>query len=77
MPSSTRPELRAVWTRSSFRSLRGFPPAGVTLPLISYGGTSLVSSMCLVGIMQGVSACNRARMKEAREEALYEGEGAL
>ena len=58
-------------------NIKLIPLTGVTLPLISYGGTSLVSSMCLVGIMQGVSACNRARMKEAREEALYEGEGAL
>ena len=37
----------------------------------------LMSVMCLVGIMQGVYACNRARMNEAREEALYEGEDAL
>ena len=58
-------------------NIKLIPLTGVTLPLISYGGTSLVSSMCLVGIMQGVFAVNRARIREAREEALYEGEGAL
>ena len=58
-------------------NIKLIPLTGVTLPLISYGGTSLVSSMCLVGIMQGVFAVNRARMRKAREEALYEGEGAL
>ena len=58
-------------------NIKLIPLTGVTLPLISYGGTSLVSSMCLVGVMQGVYACNRARMNEAREEALYEGEDAL
>ena len=58
-------------------NIKLIPLTGVTLPLISYGGTSLVSSMCLVGIMQGVSACNRARINKAREDALYEGEDAL
>ncbi len=58
-------------------NIKLIPLTGVTLPLISYGGTSLVSSMCLVGVMQGVSAVNRARMQQARESALYEGEDAL
>ena len=58
-------------------NIKLIPLTGVTLPLISYGGTSLVSSMCLVGIMQGISACNRARIDKAREDALYEGEDAL
>ncbi len=58
-------------------NIKLIPLTGVTLPLISYGGTSLVSSMCLVGVMQGVFAVNRARMRKAREEAMFEGEGAL
>ena len=58
-------------------NIKLIPLTGVTLPLISYGGTSLVSSMCLIGIMQGVAAGNRARIEQAREDALYEGEDAL
>ncbi len=58
-------------------NIKLIPLTGVTLPLISYGGTSLVSSMCLIGVLQGVSAANRARMDQAREDALYEGEDAL
>ena len=58
-------------------NIKLIPLTGVTLPLISYGGTSLVSSMCLVGLMQGIAACNRARINQAREAALYEGEDAL
>ena len=58
-------------------NIKLIPLTGVTLPLISYGGTSLVSCMCLIGVMQGVYACNRARIREAQEEALFEGEDAL
>lgn len=31
------------------------PPTGITLPLISYGGSSLVSSLLMVGIVEGIS----------------------
>lgn len=34
------------------------PITGVTLPFISYGGTSLLSSLSLIGILQGIESIN-------------------
>ena len=34
------------------------PLTGVTLPFVSYGGTSLISSLCLAGLIQGVASLN-------------------
>ncbi|MDO5022921.1 MAG: FtsW/RodA/SpoVE family cell cycle protein [Eubacteriales bacterium] len=36
-----------------------FPITGVTLPFISYGGSSLLSGMCMIGIIQGVENINK------------------
>jgi cell division protein FtsW (lipid II flippase) len=37
-------------------NIKLIPLTGVTLPFISYGGTSLISSLCIIGLLQGVSS---------------------
>ena len=44
--------------------LKIIPLTGVTLPFVSYGGTSLVASMCLVGLIQGVGSQNEDHLQE-------------
>ena len=54
-------------------NIKLIPLTGITLPFISYGGTSLVSSLCIIGIMQGVAARNAAGIHEDRELAMQGG----
>ena len=51
------------------------PLTGVTLPFISAGGSSMVSAMCLIGLVQGVEARNRDLLDEDEEMAEYAREG--
>ncbi len=51
------------------------PLTGITLPFMSYGGTSLVSSMGLMGFLCGVSAQNAKDRRE--DERLASGREAL
>ena len=49
-------------------NIKLIPLTGVTLPFISYGGTSLVSSLCLVGVLQGISARTQAKLRPPKAE---------
>ncbi|MCI6374577.1 MAG: FtsW/RodA/SpoVE family cell cycle protein, partial [Clostridiales bacterium] len=40
------------------------PLTGVTMPLMSYGGSSLISCMAMVGILHGISARAQDDMEE-------------
>ncbi|MBE5801957.1 MAG: FtsW/RodA/SpoVE family cell cycle protein [Clostridiales bacterium] len=39
--------------------LKLIPLTGVTMPFVSYGGTSMISCMGLIGLLQGVDSLNR------------------
>ena len=49
------------------------PMTGVTVPFLSYGGTSLVSCMGIMGLIQGVASRNERILHE--DQRLAEGEG--
>ena len=49
------------------------PNTGITLPFISYGGTSLVACLCLIGLIQGVSSVNEDDLARDADLADYGG----
>lgn len=51
------------------------PLTGVTLPFLSYGGTSLVSSLCIMGLLQGVANANERGLEEDQMIAMTGEEG--
>ena len=50
------------------------PLTGVTMPFVSYGGTSLVSSLCIVGLLQGVDSLNEDDLAEDTRLAMLGGD---
>jgi cell division protein FtsW (lipid II flippase) len=57
-------------------NIKLIPLTGVTLPFISYGGTSLVSSLCIMGLLQGVANVNQQDILEDQLIAMVGEEGA-
>ena len=49
------------------------PLTGVTMPFVSYGGTSLVACLCLIGLIQGVSSVNEDDLAHDADLADYGG----
>lgn len=48
-------------------AIKFIPSTGVTLPLVSYGGSSLLSTLCMFGIVQGLYMRNEI-LKEKEEK---------
>ena len=45
------------------------PLTGITMPFVSYGGSSMIACMMLLGILEGVSIQNGEMLQDAMYEA--------
>ncbi len=48
--------------------IKFIPSTGVTIPLVSYGGSSILSSLVMFSIMQGISTIENKEAKKIEEE---------
>lgn len=68
----------ALIAMQSFIILAGnfklIPLTGITLPFLSAGGSSMVSSLCVIGFLQGVASRNKAGVHEDRALAMQGGD---
>lgn len=56
-------------------ALKMIPSTGVTLPLISYGGSSILSTLIIFAIIQGLAIVGTASKKPIRRKMPVEGTG--
>lgn len=56
-------------------ALKMIPLTGVTLPFISYGGSSILSTLIVFGILQGMAIVGTASKKPVRRKTPVEGTG--
>ena len=67
--------LATIYATQVFLTIGGaiklIPSTGVTLPLVSYGGSSMVSTLILFGIIQGLSLRKATKEKQEKTKAYY------
>ncbi|MFS8500950.1 MAG: FtsW/RodA/SpoVE family cell cycle protein, partial [Caldicoprobacter sp.] len=54
--------------------IKMIPLTGVTLPFVSYGGSSMLVSFGLLGIIQGIAIKNRRKSKDEEAQLRHEGD---
>ena len=55
--------------QTSTTVIKLIPLTGITMPFVSYGGSSMIACMMLLGILEGVSIQNGEMLQDAMYEA--------